>query len=310
MKRTMRATQQAQEVDGVSTTDGDPMQNSGAVISRQGGPKANTKRAAIHFDSEERGSPTKKQKYRDRNRTPAAVPTTTPYKKSLKLKLGVKKPILTASEELLKLWRETAKTRESARKPFLLTLPLELQQEIFSHTSARDTARCRRVCRSLKVALSEPKRFLAKRYISQETTRLQDLVDELNPLEPPTDADSLMKVLHVWTKRRGCFASNVSPQSLAKLMAHFFVGKPEIDTVAIVSGWHDLAEDVVRMHHGFDSSDEFLDGRAAKSGLLTSSELAKLIKCVKHPELQERTRRICGKQWPPGVLEHDTFPGN
>lgn len=87
----------------------------------------------------------------------------------------------------------------------LLSLPLELQQHIFLHTSAKDTARLRRVCKILEVVVRDSTRYLIQEFSRKERKRIQQQVDEFASPKSPTDFDSVMKALHVWTKQRGTF---------------------------------------------------------------------------------------------------------
>jgi len=105
-----------------------------------------------------------------------------------------------------------------------LCLPLELKQQILSYGSARDTARFRRVCRSTNELVVGSMRYLVKLYAGRELSRLREVVNEFTDLKTPSDIDSLMEALHVWTKRRGHFADGIAAASSAfKMMAHFLV---------------------------------------------------------------------------------------
>lgn len=116
----------------------------------------------------------------------------------------------------------------SRPKPTLLSLPLELQNEIFLYTTARETSRLRRVCKALNWVVTGSSNFLAKRFADRELARIQHSVEEWTSLKMPTDADSLMEALRVWIKRRGHFAAHGETfASLEKLMAHLFMGKKE-----------------------------------------------------------------------------------
>lgn len=103
---------------------------------------------------------------------------------------------------------------------------MELHQQVLSFTSARDAARYRRVCKKTNQLVVRSQKFLLRAYAGGALSRLKTDVDEFNSLEAPHDADSLVKALHVWTKRRGHFADyNSFMGSVVKLMAHFFMKK-------------------------------------------------------------------------------------
>jgi hypothetical protein len=127
---------------------------------------------------------------------------------------------------------KVGRTRQARRKPKkpkgpdLLSLPLELKQHIFSYTTARDTPRLRQVCKTFYVAIRGYTKQLAKIFYRRELARLQQCVDDWKSLEAPTDFDSLIEAVHVWTKRRGTFWDESQQiRSMQKLMAHLFMGR-------------------------------------------------------------------------------------
>lgn len=78
-------------------------------------------------------------------------------------------------------------------------------EQIFLHASARDTARLRQVCKALDDVVKGSTKHLAEQFTRKEMDRVQQQFDEFASLKPPTDFDSLMKALHVWTKQQGIF---------------------------------------------------------------------------------------------------------
>jgi hypothetical protein len=89
--------------------------------------------------------------------------------------------------------------------------------------SARVTAV---VCKTFYVAIRGYTKQLAKIFYRRELARLQQCVDDWKSLEAPTDFDSLIEAVHVWTKRRGTFWDESQQiRSMQKLMAHLFMGR-------------------------------------------------------------------------------------
>lgn len=202
------------------------------------------------------------------------------------------------------------------QKACFLSLPTELQQEILSHGSARDTARCRRVCKGLERFILGSTSYFIREHTGRELSPLRVTVDEFNNLRPPTNADSLMEAMHVWTKRRGRFSNSyVSVGSMMKLMAHFLVKKdPEENIVGTKSTAYQWA----LIAHGVASillcppEELDIDRHAsyfAGTGLLDDNELDKLLKYTTQPQLQTANHRLGGRLWPQETMEYMTFPG-
>lgn len=128
----------------------------------------------------------------------------------------------------------------SPQRVGILCLPLELHQQVPSHTSARDAARYRRVCKTTNQLVKDSEKFLLRTYAGGALSRLKEAVEEFNNLETPHDADSLVEALHVWTKRRGRFPDCRTPYSslgsILKPMAQFFLKKDHTDQMVNRAG--------------------------------------------------------------------------
>lgn len=151
-----------------------------------------------------------------------------------------------------------SKTPHVAPKPRdLLSLPLELQQHIFLYTSAKETARLRQVCKALDVVVRSSTKRLAKQFSRKEMKRIQQQVNEFASLKAPTDFDSLMEALHIWTERRGSFEKHeVQQDSAAKLMMHFFLGldkKYEEEDGNKILQWAATTAYITKLCHDSDS---------------------------------------------------------
>jgi hypothetical protein len=203
--------------------------------------------------------------------------------------------------------------------PNLHTIPLELQQKIFLQTTAGDTTRLRRVCKALNCVVVGSSNYLAKQFANRELTRLRCVVDEWTSLKMPTDINSLMEAMHVWIKRRGFMPrrSYACMESMRKLMAHLFVRKKTGgDLYLSAMRWSLVAVAVSYLHQRAvdprdeddDCDDELSFNLITAMGVLDYAECDRLFYCTEHPELQPRERRLCGRTWPAGTLEHATLP--
>ena len=197
----------------------------------------------------------------------------------------------------------------------LLSLSLELKQQIFLHASARDTARLRRVCKALDADVRSSAKYLAKVLSRKEIERVQQQVDEFTSLKPPTDLDSLLKALNVWTKRRGISEDHEAQwQSSAKLMVHLLNRKETGSTFSDhfnmnIVPWTEVAVSVEQLHRRFENGNteqmdlEYFFDAVTSPGLLDYNECDKLFESVQHPE-----SRLSGRLWPSGTRERTTFP--
>jgi hypothetical protein len=186
------------------------------------------------------------------------------------------------------------------------------------YTSAKETARLRQVCKALDATIRSSTKRLAKQFSRQEMERIQQQVDEFASLKAPTDFDSLMEALHVWTERRGSFEKHeVQQDSAAKLMMHFFLGlgkKYEEEDGNKILQWAATTAYITKLCHDSDSgqtSDWTLDIASktlAHFGLLAENDYKKLFERVRHPEDQQENHRLDSRLWPSGTREQTTFP--
>lgn len=170
-----------------------------------------------------------------------------------------------------------------ARTSGFLSLPLELKQQIFSYGSARDTARLKRVCKEFNSDISGSTEYLEDAYAGRELARLQEGVVEFVNLRTPTDANSMMEALHVWTKRRGMFADHKGlHRSLFKLLAHLFMGMQGYTRGKMYDAlltWMWAADGAMLEHQGrsWRSDPETWDG-ITSLGIIDDDEMDKLIR--------------------------------
>ena len=139
----------------------------------------------------------------------------------------------------------------------LLSLSLELKQQIFLKSSAKDIAHLRRVCKALDADVRDSEKYLDKVISRKEMERVQQQVDQFASLKPPTDLDSLMEALHVWTQRRGISEDQEAQwQSTAKLMVHLLNRKSTGATFSDhfnmnIVPWTEVAVFVEQLHRTF-----------------------------------------------------------
>ena len=197
----------------------------------------------------------------------------------------------------------------------ILSLPLELHQQILSYTSAKDAARLRGVCKGLKAVIMKSSAHLVKLYTRKELSRLQGSVNDFEGLKIPTDVDSPLEAVHIWTGRR-CFFShlNVSQGSMSKLMAHFLLKDNTDDPIWSVEDaveWSFIAAEAAYMmsnpltNSGIEAQFSRLTTRTDK---LDYSALDKLLEYSARPQSQATNHRLGGRTWPEEMMEHMTFP--
>jgi hypothetical protein len=213
--------------------------------------------------------------------------------------------------------RTSVALKSKPEAPGLLSIPLELQQKICMYTTARDTSRLRRVCKSLNWIVSGSSKYLAKQFANRELARLRHVVNEWTSLKMPTDLDSLMEALHVWTKRRGMLPRHTYAgfESMRKLMAHLFVRKKTGEDLHYsATEWSLIAAVAIDLNQQRVNKEVFDDESiftCMASGLLDYIDCDRLLSLYYHTErleLDGQQRRLSGCLWPSGTLEHTTLP--
>jgi hypothetical protein len=215
----------------------------------------------------------------------------------------------------------------------ILSLPLELHQQVLSYTSARDAARLRSVCKGLNTVIINSSAHIVKLYTCKELSRLREVVNEFEGLKIPTDLDSLLEAVHVWTKRRSYLSHfRVSQGSMFKLMAHFCVKNArdndnKRDTLDRLDDDNNNdndnkwgIDDAVRRGVAASAAarlisspleDSEIDAqfeRLISTGKLDYNEVDKLLEYSAKPQSQAVNHRLGGCIWPEETMEHMTFP--
>lgn len=184
----------------------------------------------------------------------------------------------------------------------LLSLPIELKQQIFLNTTARDVTRLRRVCKALKADISGSTKYLAKEIANRELVRLQHDADEWISLEVPTDITSLMKAMHVWVKRRSHFEDDLqSFDSFTKLVGHLFrKKKKDPNIVREMEDWAGQLSIFSRIRRR-NEKDRVLPHTSFFYQLRGSLPITQ--------SEREMLYHYDGRVWPFGTPESATFPG-
>lgn len=205
----------------------------------------------------------------------------------------------------------------SGKTTNFLSLPLELQQDVLLRLPSRDVCRVRQASKDCKKLVQKSSDFLVKQFESREFKRLQILIDEVTSLEPPSDLHSMLKTIHIWTKRRGTFDTyGIQCRSLFRLMAHLFMGKVARDEVLrMFYLWRARASAIIdalnesQVWSDSNIRDWFRDPD-------DSAGSQAFYAFLKRPELHDAAQRICGPthsglehwSWPVGGTLTDLFP--
>ena len=165
--------------------------------------------------------------------------------------------------------------------------------------------------------IKKSRQYLAKLYTGKELSRLREAVNEFEALKSPTDVDSLLEAVHVWTKRRGVFSHyRVSQGSMLKLMAHFYMNN-DLDEnnewgFFEANCWSWLASKAAEMMSSpmkdfeLETQFELLN----RPGRLDYNGLDKLLEYSVNPQSQAENHRLSGRIWPQETMEHTTFPNS
>jgi hypothetical protein len=124
-------------------------------------------------------------------------------------------------------------------------LPGELTDEVLSYLPWFQISAARRCCQQLYGLVVAFERRYAPPRILFHRKRLQTIIDDINNARMPTDAESLLAVLRLWTCKRGSFRLPVaSMQSLEKLFSHLAGGQIKSisgQPLALFEVWTDVA---------------------------------------------------------------------
>lgn len=145
-----------------------------------------------------------------------------------------------------------ATNRSEWKKPRLVskhtffTLPLEMQQNVLSHLPPASVSSLRSVCQEFHSVVDGCEDQLATPLLTHHYHRLQTVIDAINTAQLPTDADSLLESLRIWTARRhSCKDVDAAHRSLLMWFSHLAGGyanlKREPERFAIIDQWTKLA---------------------------------------------------------------------
>lgn len=199
------------------------------------------------------------------------------------------------------------------------TLTSELQLRIMSYLSLKDLAALRQTCREVHSIISASEEVLARPFIEQHLNRLQTTIDVINSAKMPTDVDTLLASMRLWTFTRGCFRDpDVSLESWYKWFSHLANG--DIKSPAYMpfskdfEQWAHVARVATSLQRKFNAAnpsmvdlwDWFVAEIALHPSPLDHTALAQLYTRIQGA--QNRHYREISGRWRRADLERATFP--
>ena len=109
---------------------------------------------------------------------------------------------------------------------FFETIPAELRKRILSYLTLKDLAIVRSTCQEFHGIVAGFEDEITRPKIAYHIGRLQKSIDAINATQMPTDAESFLHCLRIWTSIRGSFYDcNNSLHSYNKWFSHLAGGK-------------------------------------------------------------------------------------
>jgi hypothetical protein len=110
--------------------------------------------------------------------------------------------------------------------PFFSELPTEMHDQILSYLPEKDISALRSACQQLHGIVAAYESQHATPQVNFHMRRLQDKLDAIKNTSLPTDAESLLAALNIWTSTRGIFENpETSLNSLEKWFSHLAGGR-------------------------------------------------------------------------------------
>lgn len=131
------------------------------------------------------------------------------------------------------------------------TLTSEIQLRVMSYLSLRDVRALRQTCREFSTTISASEDRLAQPFIEHNLDRLQAYIDAINATKMPTDVETLLACMRIWTSTRGSFSSpHVSFESWCKWFSHLSGGETKNSAQPLLfQQWAHVARVVTSLHH-------------------------------------------------------------
>lgn len=115
-------------------------------------------------------------------------------------------------------WKRTPIQQTSL---FFQTVPNELRLEILSYLPLLEIASLRKLCQRFYEIVNECEQKIAGPVIRAEKKRLQEFINSVNTTQMPTDTDSFLASLRIWTGAKGSFKDTaVASQSYERWFSH------------------------------------------------------------------------------------------
>jgi hypothetical protein len=135
--------------------------------------------------------------------------------------------------------------------PFFSQLPAEMRDKILSHTPEKDVNALRSTCQELHSIVAAYESQRATPQVIIHMRRLKDKIHTIESTSLPTDAETLLVALNIWTSTRGIFENpETSLNSLEKWFSHLAGGRQgqlKSEPCAMFETWALVAMQVLRL---------------------------------------------------------------
>jgi hypothetical protein len=208
-------------------------------------------------------------------------------------------------------------------------LPNNVGAEILSYLPWDQISASRRCCQQFHTLVVSFERNYAKPRIASHEGRLNRLINELNYAQMPTDADTLVASLQLWTRNRGTFTQGLSSlMSLSKWFSHLSGGQVhshgDDPNKMPFETWAEVATLALRLRfHGHNLGPVKLTGafrewltlkmylQAIPNQPLSRTEQIKLYNHIMSARNSQGDQRdMLGRNYKSQVRELGTFPGS
>ena len=120
-------------------------------------------------------------------------------------------------------WSQAAKTQSH---PFFSEVPAEMRDDILSYLPEKDVSALRSACQEFHGIVDAYESHHAAPQINLHMRRLQDKLDAIKHTSLPTNVETLLAGLGIWTSTRGIFQNpETSLNSLEKWFSHLAGGR-------------------------------------------------------------------------------------
>jgi hypothetical protein len=227
-------------------------------------------------------------------------------------------------------WFQTAHPQNH---PFFSQLPAEMRDEILSHLPEKDVNALRSACQELHSTVAAYESQHATPRVNLHMRRLQEKFDAIKNTSLPTNAETLLAALNIWTSTRGIFRNpETSLNSLEKWFSHLAGGRRgqlKSEPCAVFETWALVAMQALRLQiqmrtptHRLpphkEHSAQFQECFSSIDSLpLSETEIRALFNHIRGREPDDllahsgiKEQAIKGRLHFTTIKEHTTFPGH